>query len=91
MMAASSLYLAVTRGGRSTYSGICGKHTTIRLQIRLQPSKQLDQNNSKNAAKFVYGQPNKTSKLIFALHGATQAVQRMPIEEKKNAGYPSRP
>jgi hypothetical protein len=45
---------------------MCGKHTMVRLQICLQPSKQLDQNGSKNAAKFVVC--NQTKCLSCFLH-----------------------
>jgi hypothetical protein len=60
MKAAPSHCLTVMRGGRSTYSGVCGKHTMVRLQISLQASKQLDQSGSKNAGTVYHRLPNDT-------------------------------
>jgi hypothetical protein len=45
---------------------MCGKHIIVRLQIRLQSSKQLDQSGSRNAAKFVEG--NQTNCINWFLH-----------------------
>jgi hypothetical protein len=81
MIAAPSHCLTVTRGGRSTSSGVCGKHTMVILQIRLQASKQLDQSGSENAATVYHGLPNDTKKMtksIVALHDVTHAPQRIP-------------
>jgi hypothetical protein len=59
----------------------------VRLQIRLQASKQLDQSGSKNATKFVVG-----NQIKCALYGATPALQHLRLESQKiTAGYQSRP
>jgi hypothetical protein len=55
MMAAHGLCLAVMRGGRSSYIGVCDKNTMVRLQMSLHASKQLGQSSLRNAAKFVVG------------------------------------
>jgi hypothetical protein len=50
----------------------------VRLQMRLQASKQLDQSGSENAAIVYHRLPNDTKKMtksMVALHGATQAPE----------------
>jgi hypothetical protein len=84
MMATPGLCLTVIRGGRSSYTSVCGKHTMVRLQMSLQISKQLGQSGSKNTAKFVVGNQTKCP--------VRYCPQRLaPGSQKRGGGYQSCP
>jgi hypothetical protein len=70
----------------------CGKHTMVRLQISMHTSKQRYQSFSRNAATVYHRLPNERALDKAALHGATQALQRMPPgSQKSDLGNQSRP
>jgi hypothetical protein len=67
---------------------VYGKHTMVRLQMRMQKSKQVGQSGSKNAAKFVVGNQTKCPSWYLYRTVRHRPPSPAPKEPKKSCRIP---